>query len=387
MAGLTANGLEVRTQAEIQALLEDAMEAALPGVNWRAGPLQQFIGILSEELAVGWEALAALYAAPYPDSATGILLDQVAALTGTTRRAATRSTVTATVNLNAGVTLPAGSIAAVAGNPDAQFRTMAAATNGGGSPANVSVAMESVQTGPVAAPALTLTAIVTPATGWNTVSNTGAATLGLELATDAELRTTRLIELAGAGSGTVAALRAAVIDVDGIVEVTVYENISIATVSGRPGKSFEVVLWDGATPAASNTEVAQAIWDHKPAGIETHGGTSASATTDTGATTAVEFTRASSLRVYVSATCVLAPGTGAGWQAQVQAAVVARADEYTVGETAYASQLVAAILDAVPAVVAVTALTLGTSASPVGASVVPTYSQIVRVATADVVVT
>lgn len=387
MAGLTQNGLEIRTQPEIQALLEEALELAFPGANVRAGPLHQLVGILSEELALAWETLQAVYSAAYPEGASGSLLDQVAALTGTRRRAATRSRVLATANLNAGTTLPAGSIAAVEGNPDAQFRTVEAVTNTDPSAANVDVVLEALRTGRVAAPALSLTVIVTPVSGWNSITNAASAELGLEQAEDDELRMQRVIELAGAGRRTLPSIRAALARVEGVRSVQVIENVtSVADAAGRPPKSFEVVVWDGSPGAADDDAVAQAIWDRKPEGIEVAdmGGVTGYAETETGATVPVPFTRATELTVHVAATVVLAPGTGAAWVTQARDVIEARAEEYAVGETAYASQLMCALLDEVPGIVAVTSLTLGTAPAPVGALVAADYDQVIRIAAADV---
>lgn len=391
MAGLTEAGLEIRTQPELQELLEDAVDAVEPGVNLRAGPIQGLIGVVSEELSKQYELLQALHGGGSDSGASGLLLEQLAALTGTVRREATRSRVVATVNLGAGVTLPEGAIAAVTGLPDNQFRTVEAVTNGAGIAADVEVEMESVATGPVTAPAGTLEIIVTPHAGWNSVTNDGDATLGADVAEDPELRTQRLVELAGAGQTSYAAIRAAVAEVvaDAFAggEVQVYGNETLTTDGdGRPGKSFEVVVWDGTVPAAEDDDIAQAIWDSKPAGILSHGnGETGDAVDENAETQAVAFTRATALRVYVALQVVLAPGTGSGWEDQIKNALSARGDEYSVGETGYTSQLIAALIDEVPAVVAVTTITMEAGdATPDDASVVAAYDEIIRIASLDV---
>jgi uncharacterized phage protein gp47/JayE len=384
MAGLGPSGLEIRTQAEIQELIEEKIDAIEPGVNLRAGPIQQLVDIVSEELATAWEALRGVYASQYPDGANGIALDQIAALTGTTRRAATRSRVTVSANLNPGVTLPAGSILAVDGDPDSQFQSVAAATNGGGSPADVDVVFEALSTGPVAALADTLTVIVTAVAGWNSATNPDDAEEGEDRADDVELRTTRAAQLPN-GSRTIASIRSAVSRVEGIEQVTVFENVTMTTDGdGRPAKSIEAVLWDGDPFGADDDAIAQVIWDRHPDGIEIHGvGSSGTATDDVGDEHTVAFTRATKKRVYVDTTVVLAPGTAGGWVAQAQAAIAARGAQYKVGETAYASQFICALLE-VPGVVAVETLTLGTAPSPVGTSVTADYDDIIRVDSGDV---
>lgn len=382
--GLTDLGFVARRQPEIRAAIEERLagDPIVGGYNFRDGPLEQLIGVLSELLAEQWEAMEATYAAAY-GGAAGISLDRVSELTGTTRRAATRSTVTGTVNLNAGVTLPAGSVAAVNGNPDAQFRTTAAVTNSGASAANVSASFESVEAGPVAAPAATLTEIVSAVSGWNSVTNALDADLGREVADDPELRTTRELELTGAGAANVDAIRAELLGLDGMISVTLYQNVTSAPVGGRPAKSIEAVVWDGSTMAVADDDIAQAIWDTVAAGIEVYGSSSGTAEDDTGATWAVSFSRATSLRLYVDLTVVLEPGTAAGWEDEVAEAINARAQEYAVGEVVYASQLECVVQD-LPFIRAVTALDVDTSTPPSGASVTPTDTQIPRVATADV---
>lgn len=385
MAGLSERGLEIRTQPEIRALLEEAVLASFPQANVRAGPIQQVIGVMSEQLAIAWETIQALYAASHPETAQGLFLDQLAALTGTSRPAATRSHVTALVTLNAGVTLAAGAIAAVAGNADAQFRTVAPVANAGGSPASAEVEVEALELGPVAAPTGTLTVIVTPRPGWTAITNAADATPGRALATDEELRATRIVELAGAGASTLPALGAAVSRVEGVLSVTVYENVTLGTVSGRPGKSFEVVVWDGSPPPDNDDAIAQAIFDHKPLGIEcfSDDGSSGTALAPNGGTIEVDFTRAAVVGVHVAATVILEPGTGAGWVDAAKAAIVARGAQYVVGETGYVSQIIEALHD-VAGIRAVTVCTIGTSGPPAGSSVAAAYDEILRIDTADV---
>lgn len=394
MAGIGPNGLEIRTQPELQELLEQAVDGIEPGVNLRAGPVQAMIGVNSEQLALCWEALQALYASRSDSGSSGVLLDALAALTGTERREPTRSRVVATVNLAAGATLPEGAVAAVAGSPDSQFRTVEAVTNPAGIAANVDVQMESVATGPIASPAAALTVIVTAHAGWNTVTNADPADLGAEVAEDPELRTQRVIELAGAGQDSYSAIRSAVMKVIAAVveggEAQVYGNETLVTdADGRPGKSFEVVVWDGSVPPPIDDDIAQAIWESKPAGILAHGNGEIGTAIDEDADVhLIEFTRATPLRVYVTLQVVLAPGTGAGWEDQIADALAARGDEYTVGETGYVSQLIAALIDEVGAVVAVTTITMEAGdATPDDALVNPAYDEIIRIAVADVTVT
>ena len=393
MAGITPQGLVVRTDDEVLQRIKDKLRETFPGIDLSEGPEHVLAGVVAEEMGLVWEAIAAAVMAQGP-SASGLALDEVAALTGTIRRPASRSTVTATVTLAAGATLPVGVVAAVLNNPDAQFRTTAPVENATSVAAEFPVPMESVQLGPVAAPAGQLTVIVTSSAGWTEITNAASAVLGRAVATDVELRAQRLVELAGLGTQSEAAIRAAVARVTTALSVSVRTNESfIVDGDGRPPKSLEVIVWDGGDvtmPVGHADAVAQAILDTKPAAIPAWGvGSTVGNAVDrrSDEIVEVEFTRATKLRCYAAVQVVLAGDAGPEWETAVKNGLRARAALYAVGEKVYASQLVAGILDDVAGIVAVTSLTIGTAPSPVGSSVTPLYYEMADFALADIGVT
>lgn len=389
MAGLTAQGLVIRTPEEVRARLAAKLLEAFPDLDLREGPEQQIIDALAEECGEQWEAIRAIEGAQ-GRGASGLALDQVAALTGTPRRPALRSSVTATVVLAAGATLPAGAVAAVAGDPDAQFRTTVPVTNSDVAPSSVSVIMESVQRGVVAAPATTLTAIVTPRAGWISIVNASAAAVGRLASDDAELRAQRERELSGSGLTSYGAIRASVSAVDDVQAVSVLANETLVVDGdGRPPRSFEVIAWCGAPePSGVASRIAAAVLAKKPIGITSHGLTSGTTVDpDTGQTVAVAFTLASQLHCFAELEVILSGTQGAEWEAQVRAALTARFAAYTVGSRVYASQLIAAVLDDVPGVVAIVALTVGTSPHPVTVSVAATSREIPTLSGGDIAIT
>lgn len=389
MAGLTPQGFVTRRQDELLDLMLQLLESssAWEGVNVRSGPVMVLMNVVAEQLATLYEAGEDLYWAAFAH-ATGVSLDQVSALTGTTRRGATRSTVTADVTLDAGATLPAGSVAAMLGQPDVQFRSVADVTNPTGGPSLESVVFEALEPGPVALPANQLTVIVTPVSGWLTIDNPSAASIGKARASDEELRQQRLRELQQLGSCTRGATEAqlaallAELEIDAVV--TVYQNVtSSVDADGRPPKSFEAVIWDGPAPVqADDDAIAQILLNNRPTGIEIHGVGSSGTGLDGDEEVTVPFTRAAQINLYVDATVVLEPGTAAGWEAEAAEALAARSDLYTVGEPVYASQLIC-VLQELDFIDAVLDLTVGTGPSPVTTSVVPTTTQIARLETAN----
>lgn len=121
------------------------------------------------------------------------------------------------------------------------------------------------ETGAVRAPLTTINTIDTPISGLDTVTNEEEPNLGRTLETDTELRIRRADSLRLAGSATPDAIRAAVANVSGVSTVFLVENqTNVTDPQGREPKSFEVIVEGG-----DDTEIAQAIQDNRPAGIQT----------------------------------------------------------------------------------------------------------------------
>ena len=88
-----------------------------------------------------------------------------------------------------------------------------------------------------------------------------------------------------------------------VIQAFVYENdTDVVDSFSVPAHSMHVVVYDGIVPLASNVQIAQAIWDNKPSGTATYGGTSALATDSQGKSRTVNFDRATIVPVYISLT-------------------------------------------------------------------------------------
>ncbi len=177
--GVTATGFSQKELADIQTEVEDDLRAAFgPETNLLADAVfGQIIGVFIDKLAENWEVLAAVYAAQFPDSATGAPLDNISALTGATRLAARASVATLDqIFLDGSVTLPAGRIVSV-GDLGGRFVTRADVTNPNAFPTTVSVLGDSELVAPIPGFAGTIDKIVTPFSGWNAKAALTSATL------------------------------------------------------------------------------------------------------------------------------------------------------------------------------------------------------------------
>jgi uncharacterized phage protein gp47/JayE len=302
VSGLTSTGYVAPTIEELKADIEaDQLSTINPALRLTPDqPLGQVNAIVAKKQAELAELLATIAGQFNPKNAEGYLLDNLCALTGTVRRPATKSTVILTCNVNNGFTADAGTMMAnVDGFPDLKFVNKDDV--GPFTPAgNYGITFESVEYGPIAANAGTLTETTAPVTGWNSCTNALDADQGTLRETDEDLRARREEELTAAGSCTVDAIRTDLLKVSGVKQAYVFENVTLVTdENGLPGKAIECVVFDGTDPEADDTEIAQAVWDSKPSGSETVGNTSAFATDSQGLPRLVYFSRATVKTLYL----------------------------------------------------------------------------------------
>ena len=119
-----------------------------------------------------------------------------------------------------------------------------------------------------ALPANTLTVIVTPVSGWDSVNNPSSGTIGRNEETDAELRIRRASVFTATGNATDLAIRSKLLqNVPNITAVNVISNREFVTDSdGRPPKSFEAIVAGG-----GNQDIGDEIWRTQPAGVTSYG--------------------------------------------------------------------------------------------------------------------
>jgi uncharacterized phage protein gp47/JayE len=330
------------------------------------------------------ELLQEIYSALDPDQATGQSLDAVCSTTGTYRRGATFGSVVLSVDLDAATTVPAGSQAAVAGDPDNQWATTEDVTSIG---AGVyTVPAQCLTAGPIQALAGTITVIVTPVVGWNSVTNALDAVEGRDIESNIALRLRRKTEVTIGGSSSVDSLAAEVSQVDGVLEVLCLENDLSVTANGIPRHSFEVVYWDGGAGAASQTEIAHEIFETKAATTRAFGTTTISHTDEQGNAHAIGMTLATELAIDVEIDVDVDAADYVG-DAAVAAAVAAWGDNALgIGDAVYRSEI-SAVAVVLAGVLNVSAVRLAIiPAPPAAADVFVTNRQIATIAVGDVTV-
>jgi len=285
-----------------------------------AQPLGQLNGIHAADTRDAWELAEAVYNSFDPDKAEGVPLDNLCALTGTYRKPATFTKVAVTLTFGAAATIPQGSLVSVVGHPEIVCALDAAVTRGsaGTSPGT----MTCTTSGPIEINAGTLTEIVTPVSGWSSVTNAADGDPGEAVETDTALRKRRILELQGAGNGSPDGIRADLLKVTGVEEALVLENTTDVTILGYlPPHSLQAIVWDGSVPAAADLDIGKTIWRNRSAGIGMYGATDVTVVDALGVDQVVSFDRATQKLLYVDIT--LKKNSAYGGDTAVKEAIVA----------------------------------------------------------------
>jgi hypothetical protein len=275
--GVTPEGFVAKPLAVIKAEVETELKTGPLGQSAGTEPdgsippaslAGQLTAIIVDQAASQWDLQQEVYASFDPTSATDTSLDNVCAITGTERVRPAYSTVPALCCGVAGTVLQpsraatvtttgarflsqgtAATLAAVSAwvgatlyavddlvkNGGKVYRCITAGTSagsggptgtadditdgtahwiyGGTGAAAVVVDFQASDTGPVGATVGELATIATPVSGWQTVRNLVAATVGHARQIDQALRVQRDAELASSGNAAIDAIRAHVLDV------------------------------------------------------------------------------------------------------------------------------------------------------------------------------
>ena len=246
--------------------------------------------------------------------------------------------------------------------------------------------LTAVVNGALSQEANTITQIVTPVLGWDSVTNPLAASEGRLAETDEELRIRFRNTKLERSSNILDSLYSALQNLDGVEEVQIYENdTDITDSNGVLPHSFLPVILGG-----SSQLIAETIWENKPMGIRSQGSTVIAIVDSQGFQHDIGLERPAPVTIYVEMTLSLNPEAdnpfpGDGTE-QIQSAIISYAsDNFGVGKDVVFSRLFTPI-NSVPGH-QVDSLFIGTSPSPVGTSnLVIAFDEISSFTSANIVV-
>lgn len=206
-----------------------------------------------------------------PATSEGRMQDAIGRIYFMDRNGATASVVQALCTGQPGVTLPAGALAQDDAGNLWQSTSPEIFSVGG----TVSVQFACLVLGPTLLGIGALTKIAQTSAGWDAITNLGAATTGSNTESRADFEIRRQASVAINSKGTPAAIRAAVLAVDDVLDVFVYDNFTNATIL-YGSTSFPIVahsVYVGVAGGA-DADIAQAIFSRKDVGCDMNGNTS-----------------------------------------------------------------------------------------------------------------
>lgn len=418
--GLLPTGFVIPTiqeiREEIEALMRAEFGASIPlgDRTW----LGHLIGIVSERIGLVWEGCEAVNSSQDPDKATQTALRVIGKLTGCFEIEAGPSTVTETLCGDDGTVVATGFIVKTE-STGKQFETIedctltqlapwaangnyvvddrvtntgrsyvcitAGVADSSGGPnttddditdntvhwrylgegeAAADVPMESIEDGPIEAISNDLSVIDTPVGGVNSAKNIADADLGRDAMTDEEFRILRETLLTKEGTGVPDAIRAAMLEVSGVTNCTVFFNSTDAVdADGLPAHSCEVLVKGGA-----DADVFQALWDNVPIGTTMIGDEVGTVVDSEGYDQTVRFSRPEELEIWVEIDLEKYVKEYDG-DATVKAAIVAWGDAQRNGKDVVASAISAQCFR-VDGVLDVSQVLIGTANPPVSGATI-----------------
>ena len=222
-------GIVVPTTRTVREDLAEALQQALrrsasdPEINVDpTSPLGQVIDLVAAEIEAKNAEVAFLGSQLSPRQATGIWLDQLAALYGLDRKASEPTVVVCTCTGLKGTVIPYGAIV-----QDTQGNQLRHSVGGGVTipdSGSVDTTFSTVEHGEIEIGAGTVTKIVTVVAGWDSVTNQAAGITGRVIEADGELYQRMLQSYAINANGTVSNIQSNLAALDGVLDVVVLEN-------------------------------------------------------------------------------------------------------------------------------------------------------------------
>lgn len=295
MNGVTSTGFNRPTFTEIRNRILEEFKNILGPVNTgEESIIWQQINIQAEREDLIWQALESVYLNSYPQTASGVSLDGAVQLIGITRRSATRTNVSVVLTGDASTVIPQGSQASTV-NGDLFELVEEVVLNQQGQGTGQ---MQATESGSILALANNLINIETPVSGWDTITNPNDGQTGRDTETDSELLQRFLKSNQLFGAGTVEAIKSRLTQqVEDVTSVTIIENrTDFIDSAGRPPHSFEVLVTGG-----QRDDIANLIWQLKPAGIETFGNISELVEDSAGELQQIKFSRPQNSYIWIQA--------------------------------------------------------------------------------------
>lgn len=335
--GLTEKGYQRPTYAAIlEAKIQRAKELLGEDIDTSdQSALGKYLRINAYDQAQAEEEIEQAYYARFPNTASGQSLDRLMVFAGISRNPASAAEYRVKVTGTADHVIEAGFL--VATDTDVTYWTVQDYTIGTDGTVLVDVCCSEPGTiGNLKSPA-DINRIVNPDVGVESVKGMELITAGIDMESDADLRTRFAAAVQGAGSSNENAIRASLLRIPTVLYATVIaNNTDEEDAEGRPPHSFECYVLGGDD---YEQEIAQAIFDKRPIGIQTVGDKAVTILDVSGNERIVNYSPAQKVHVMVRATITTTTSFASDGVAQVQEKVAAYINGLGIGKALVLSSI------------------------------------------------
>ena len=331
---ISPTGITIPTYNDIYQSLIAIMQGIYGSDIYVAADSQdgQWLAALAQAINNSNQAAVAVYQAYSPTYAQGAGLDSVIKINGLKRDTSTNSSAVGNVIGVAGTVITDGVVMDINSNLWNLPTTVIIPV--GGSIAELITAQKA---GSISAGIGQINAIYNPQLGWQSFSNTSAATEGNPVETDGQVRVRQAASTALPAQSIKEAIYGALSNISGVLRVTVYENDTDVTDGNGVSANTIISIVQGGDVNA----IANAIYILKPPGIKTGGTTNVVVTDQLGLVTPINFDVLTEVPIYYAVTIKALTGYVSTTGTALIAALVAFTNALGIGEDVYTSQAAA----------------------------------------------
>lgn len=292
---VTENGIKAPSYAEILEYFQEKAKTIFgQDVDLDADTQDgQLIAIFALAISdVNAQAIAT-YNQFNPNTAVGVGLDSAVKTNGIERQEATNSTVDLVLIGQAGTVINNGIASDDAGTNWLLPEQVVIPVSG-----EITVTATAEEVGDIEASPNTITQIVTPTLGWQSVNNPTQAVVGVAVETDAQLRTRQAKSTELASVSLWEGIIASLLNLEGVTRVSGVKNDEDATSDeGVPGHTVAMIVDGG-----DAQEIGETIFRKKGEGVGTHGAVQVTYIDTYGFPNVIKFSRPTVVQIHVKLT-------------------------------------------------------------------------------------
>ena len=364
---VTENGISAPSYEEILTYLHgEARRIFGEDINLDADTQDgQLIAIFAAAINdVNAQAIAT-YNSFSPLTAKGIALDNAVAVNGVTRQEATASQVDLLIIGQAGTTIINGVALDAFENRWLLPAQVIIPVSG-----EITVTALAEELGAIEAAPNTINRIGTPTLGWQSVSNPLAATVGVAVETDNELRDRQVQSTALPSVALWEGIIASLLDLDGVTRVSgVNNDTDTVDSNGIPAHTIAMIVEGGQVD-----EIGETIFIKKCEGTGTFGSVSTTYVDEYGFPHNILFSRPTIVPIYVTLTITPAADYLSSVANELRERVVTYINSLSIGTSVNIGRVLASALTSCPTVDTrfdIVSITMGTSAEGQSGASVP----------------